>query len=100
MPPLYVVVRRDLKPGLKLAQACHATRALSLEHPREAVGENLVVLECDGGELARVAELAEESCTVVRFFEPDLGGELTAVAFGTGARRLLSCLPLAGRDAA
>lgn len=92
---LYVVVRSDLPQGLQLAQACHAAREFTLRRPTEDVGENLVVLHATPGELACLVARADGLCSTVPFHEPDLGGELTAAAFGLGARRLLSSLPLA-----
>lgn len=93
---LYVVVRNDIAAGLKMAQACHATREFTLRQS-EDVGENLVVLEAPPEELARVVGAASGLCSVTTFHEPDLGGALTAAAFGLGARKLLSSLPLACR---
>lgn len=96
MSPLYVVVRNDIGAGLQMAQACHVTREFTRVHSAEPVGESLIVLEASPAELA---ELFGRAGAVRRtaFHEPDLGGELTAVAFGAGARKLLSSLPLAGR---
>lgn len=93
---LYVVVRHDLPLGLQMAQACHAAREFTLQH-EEDVGDNLVVLHASPGELCCLVASAEGLCTVTAFHEPDLGGELTAAAFGLGARALLSSLPLACR---
>lgn len=42
---------------------------------------------------------AEGVCSVVEFREPDLGNQVTAAAFGVGASRILSSLPLALRAA-
>ena len=98
--PLYVVVRRDLEPGLKLAQACHATREFTRSWPMEAVGDNLVVLDAEPEQLAELVVKAGGVCSATAFHEPDLGGELTAVALGVGARRLVSCFPLACRKSA
>jgi len=100
MEPLYVVVRKDIASGLQLAQACHATREFTKQWPEDGVGENLVVLEAPLDQLHFLAHRArmEETCHLTLFYEPDLGGELTAVAFGAGARKMLSQLPLAGRD--
>lgn len=97
---LYVVVRRDISPGLQLAQACHATREFTIRHADNDVGDNLVVLQAEPAELARLVEAAEGVCAVAPFHEPDLDGELTAAAFGVGARRLLSSYPLALRECA
>jgi hypothetical protein len=99
MDALYVVVRHDLGAGLQMAQACHAVREFTREHPADGVGDNLVVLETSLDRLHFLAYRARvgEKCRTTAFHEPDLGGELTAVAFGAGARKLLSELPLAGR---
>jgi hypothetical protein len=93
---LYVVVRNDLPLGLQMAQACHAARKFTLQH-REDVGDNLVVLHASAGELACLVARADGLVTTTAFHEPDLGDELTAAAFGLGARVLLSSLPLACR---
>lgn len=97
MKRLYVVVRSDLRTGLKLAQACHAVREFTLERPAEDVGDNLVVLETSPERLGQLVAQASGVCSVTVFHEPDLGGELTAAAFGVGAQKLLSCIPLACR---
>ena len=58
---------------------------------------NLVVLSvADEGELTLLASRHPDAIT---FTEPDLGGELTAIAFTPGgAPESLSNLPLAGRE--
>lgn len=95
---LYVVVRNDIPAGLQIAQACHAAREFTL-YADEDVGDNLVVLQAAPDELAKLVERAIQGmCSVVRFHEPDLGGELTAAAFGGSSRKMLSSLPLALRD--
>jgi hypothetical protein len=96
MKRLYVVVRADLPAGLQLAQACHATREFGLQHPGEDVGDNLVVLQTSTeDELKALVEAAGSVCKAVAFHEPDLGDQLTAAAFGLGAKRMLARLPLA-----
>lgn len=97
MKRLYIVVRCDIAAGLQLAQACHAAREFTLAQRDEDVGDNLVVLAASHSELERLVERAPGVCSVTAFHEPDLGGELTAAAFGVGAQRLLSQLPLALR---
>lgn len=92
-PPtkLYAVGRRDLSPGLRTAQVGHALIAWVLAHG--APPDNLVVLETPGrAELEAVAERLGPAA--VRFEEPDLGGELTAIAVGPEHWRALSSLPL------
>lgn len=100
MKRLYVVVRSDIPPGLQMAQACHATREFGLLHPGVDVGDNLVVLHASSeDELNRLLESALDVCAVAPFREPDVGNQLTAVAFAGEARPILSCLPLALRAA-
>lgn len=97
MRRLYVVVRGDLPPGLQMAQACHAVREFSREHPDIDVGENLVVLQAKHeGELLRIW-LHSEAFEGSAFQEPDLGNEFTAIALDGAARPLVSSLPLAGK---
>lgn len=97
MKRLYIAVRSDIPPGLQIAQACHAARAFTLEHPSADVGENLVVLASESE--AELRELAERLSPLptTRFFEPDLQGELTAIAFPGEGARAVSSLPLALR---
>ena len=98
MKRLYIVVRSDISPGLQLAQACHAAREFTRLLPGEDVGDNLVVLGAASlAELVELVDRADGVCAVVPFYEPDLGGEMTAAAFGLGARRILSSSPLALR---
>lgn len=101
MEKLYVIVRNDLSPGLQCAQACHAQHAFITKFPEraEAWKGNLVVLQVSDekelNELYRV--LQWEHYPRVRFKEPDLGGQLTAIATSGDAYKWLSNLPLALR---
>lgn len=52
-------------------------------------------LHATAGKLACLVARASDVCRFVVFHEPDLNGELTAAAFGLGARRMLSNLSLA-----
>lgn len=105
MKKLYVITRRDLPAGLAAAQACHAVARFCLESPvraRDWEREcNLIVLAVDDEpalEQLRV-QLEQQEAEPVTFHEPDLGGELTALACREDARPLLSSLPLALRAA-
>jgi hypothetical protein len=84
-----------------MAQACHATREFGQQCPDADVGDNLVVLHAPDERTLRALMLdAEcERWPVVGFCEPDLRDELTAVAFGGAAARMLRKLPLALRAA-
>lgn len=107
MDRLYVVTRSDLKPGAQLAQSCHAVASFAVAHPEAhrawATGEaNVVCLSAgDELELERLLEQAARAALPsAAFREPDLGGELTAIALAGDAARLVSTLPLALRRAA
>lgn len=102
MKRLYVVVRGDLPPGLQMAQACHVTREFTRLHPRVDVGENLIALSVpDEEDLEGLLFAAVGKCRAAAFCEPDLGGEMTALALsGKRARSLLGGLPLALREEA
>lgn len=99
MKKLFIVLRRDLNPGLQAAQACHALQAMNDQHP-EVVARwegNIVLVSCSG-----MLELSELVCSLQRarvpvalFCEPDTGGEITAAAVAGEAWKQLSQLPLA-----
>lgn len=99
---LYIIGRKDLKPGLRAAQMVHAIMSHALSKPKEtgewfATSNNIVLLEV----VDRVAleellgRLVANGIGVVAYHEPDLGDELTAIATGGDAKRMLSNLPLA-----
>ena len=99
---LYIVVRADLAPGAMAAQAIHAMRLWSHEHPAidahwYATSNNLVLLEApDEGALKVLAEKAKAAgfaCSV--FTEPDYDDSVTAITIEPAGWRLLSSLPLA-----
>ena len=99
---LYLVTRRDLAPGVRAAQLCHALRQLAAEHPDLdacwfAQSNTLVLLEvADEPALEALAVRARAAAVPISaFHEPDLDGALTAVALGPSARRLVRRLPLA-----
>jgi hypothetical protein len=99
MKKLFIILRRDLNPGLQAAQACHALQAMNDQHP-DVIARwqgNIVLISCSG-----MLELSELVCALQRarvplalFCEPDTGGEITAVAVDGQAWRQLSHLPLA-----
>lgn len=96
---LYIIVAKKLKSGLKIAQACHALRQFASEHRhldeywyRES--NNLVCLHVEDLE-GLAGDLEQRGFRISRFHEPDLDGELTAVAVEPAAYRHLSNLQLA-----
>jgi hypothetical protein len=102
-PRLYVVVRDDLAPGLRAAQAIHAAVTWTLEHGEPP--PDLVVLETN--DIDDVESFALwEKLQAASFHEPDLDDQLTAVAFAlhegtwersfdSACRRYLREMPLA-----
>jgi hypothetical protein len=97
MEKFFVVVRADLDPGLQLAQACHAAYALGVSSPR-AERQNIAVLGATRAQLETLVQrVAERGDCHQAFYEPDLGGELTACALDGSVRKLVSSLPKALR---
>jgi len=99
-----VVTRDDLPAGLQAAQLGHALVGYVLAQPAQAAhwhtrSNNLVCLAVpDETALSGlVGHLVRESVPVLCFHEPDLGGQLTAVAVSPDGARLLSSIPLALR---
>lgn len=99
---LFVVVRGDLPPGLRVAQAIHAALLFAHEHEEVALdwflrSNNVVVLRVeDLPALEALASRAESLGVPGSLFrEPDLGDQATALALAPSARRLVSKLPLA-----
>ena len=101
---LILVTRADLSPAQQAVQSAHALRQFAQEHPTEdkdwfEQSNHLALLSVqDEPELHRLQERAwdlDVPCSA--FYEPDLGGAITALAFapGAGSRRLVRALPLA-----
>jgi len=101
---LYLVTRADLSPGQQAVQAAHALREFAAEHPEEdarwyARSNTLALLavEDEASLLSLVERAGRLGVPFAAFHEPDRGDELTAVAFGPSARKLLARVPLALR---
>ena len=111
---MYVVTRDDLPPGVQACQAMHAALDFTFEHPEVASRwhreSNTIVLLTVSDELDLANLIADINCGDWRlrctrpdgglyrytaFYEPDLGGELTAVAFEPAMAARLAHLPLA-----
>ena len=99
---LIVVTRKDLNPGYQIAQAGHALAQFMLEHPEQANQWNNNYLIClsveDENQLNNLSEKVQAHGIPMSYFlEPDIGNELTAIAFeGTEkASKLTSSIPLA-----
>ena len=91
---LYAVTRADLPVGLRAAQVGHALLSYALQE--RPVPDNLVILQVSSQAAleALQAALAEEGIDHVGFHEPDLDGELTAIAVDPAGGRHLSQIPL------
>jgi peptidyl-tRNA hydrolase len=97
---LYLVTRRDLPPGLRAAQLCHAVHEFLRDHPSQSAlwyeqSRTIVCLEVqDEAALhALVSRCSDTEVSVWR--EPDLANEVTAVAIGPRGARLCRNLRLA-----
>jgi hypothetical protein len=103
MNKLFTIVKSGLGAGAQIAQSCHAVAAFAAHHPDPfgawALPEqrNIVCLEAPELELL-LARLEGAGHRCAAFRETDLGGELTAIACEEAGAKLLSSLPLAGRD--
>jgi peptidyl-tRNA hydrolase len=104
---LYIVVRGDLAPGLQAAQACHALREFVDQYPTldkewHEESKTLVLLSVPTlSDLDGLAEAAKTAGVPAALnFEPDLGGELTSIALGPQAKKLVRPLPLLLQEAA
>ena len=104
MDRLYIITRSDIPHGLQLAQSCHAVSVFADAHPlihRSWVrGANNIVCLSVGNEveLECIAQATRQK--VRRFFEPDLEGQLTAIAIEDAEPGLVGSLPLALKKAA
>lgn len=101
------MTRRDLRPGLQAAQVAHAAFTFSYEHralTTQWLEESnwLVILSvADESELERLGDEAHDRYLPVTWFhEPDLDGQLTAIAIAPHphTEALLSSLPLALKE--
>lgn len=104
---LYIVTRQDLPVGVGSAQCAHAAFKFARDR-----WEQTAPWMRDSQYLVLVTTPTEESLRELcvrasmmhlgfeAWYEPDLGGQLTAAAFAPGpaARRLCANLPLLGRE--
>jgi peptidyl-tRNA hydrolase len=104
---LYIVTRSNLPAGARAAQSCHALRAFSEKHPEidrlwYKTSNNLVVLEAPDEQSLYALHLRARTQGIPHavFREPDFDNAITALALSPEARKLVSNLPLALRDAA
>lgn len=104
---LFLITRADLAPGAQAVQAAHALREMVEKHPAaerawyRASNHIALLAARDGPDLVRILRAARDrGCTLATFHEPDLGGELTALALAPSpaARAICRSLPLALRS--
>lgn len=101
---LYIITRRDLAPGMQVAQSVHAAFEFARIHPIVTehwmeTSNNICVLAVDD-EIALIGLYATTkmlNLDSVDFYEPDLGNELTAIAIEPNelSQRLVRDLDLA-----
>jgi hypothetical protein len=106
MNKLYVVVRGDIPTGAQIAQTGHALAAFATGHPErfrawaEPEQRNIVCLAAPslGALETLLASLLAQGIPCAAFRETDLNDELTGFSCGDDAAKMLSSLPLAGRE--
>jgi peptidyl-tRNA hydrolase len=103
MERFYVIVRGDLPLGDQATQAVHAASAFACDHPElhrawHTGNKNLILLAVPDEAALRSLYEHAELYPRAHFEEPDIGGELTAIALSGEARRLVSSLPLALKE--
>lgn len=103
---LYVVTHANLSVGYQAAQIAHAVADFTQQHSVETQqwhnrSNSVIILEAHNvEELYGFIEKAEnKGITYTYFREPDLGDEITAIAFAPGKEtvKMLSNLPCLGR---
>lgn len=106
---LFVVTRRDISPGYQGVQSQHALRQFTADHPeRDAewfkASNYLAWLSvADEVELMRLITQAEDVGVLWSAFrEPDVGGQITAIALEPHHKSIELCkgLPLALKELA
>lgn len=80
---LYCITREDLKPGQKIAQACHAATQYLLDHPDTEWNNGYII--CLGIQNEEELKKLEEKLISIdrkysKFHEPDMDDQLTAIA--------------------
>ena len=104
---LYIILRKDLTPGAKLAQSCHAALCFREEHEeisKQWLKESnyICILEVNSEQdLIDLLEISKKHNIASSLFkEPDLNNSLTAIALEPGliSKKICSKLPLALRN--
>ena len=100
---LIIITRSDLEPGAQAVQSSHSAIQFIYDHPEIAkqwynVSNYLVLLSVKNQkELLDLVDIFNQrGIHISKFYEPDLGNELTSIAIEptSRARRLVNSLPL------
>lgn len=99
---VFLVTRRDIEPGYQAVQSCHAMRQFTAEHPdidfEWFKNSNYLALLSVANEVELMRLITKANDGGFRwsaFREPDIGGEITAIAVEPSAKNLMEGLPLA-----
>lgn len=102
---VFLVTRADLPPGQQAVQAAHALQELNVQHGELVRGwyarsNTLAFLAAKDEEaLKRLhVEAQAKGLVSVQFCEPDRNKEVTALALGPEAARMVRRLPLALKE--
>lgn len=102
-----IVTRRDLSPGYQAVQAAHSIPEFHREHPQEyqkwyEESKTLVLLSVKDEDYLKyfIRQLHEKGVKYSIFLEPDIGNQVTSVAFVADdeAYQLCKKLPLVLRE--
>lgn len=107
---IYLVTHSGLTQGHQITQTAHVIAELAVAHPEQfshwhGVSQSIIVLSAPSSRALYelyVQSLSSPDLSVVPFREPDLGDEITALAFLPSERTVhfLANLPLAGKTSA
>lgn len=102
MDKLYIITRRDLKPGQQACQAIHAAREFVEKFPNQErdwylSSNHICLLSVENEDELWNLYFRGRTAGIpsARFAEPDFGDQLTAIAFSPLASELCAGLPLA-----
>lgn len=98
---LFLITRKDLAPGYQAVQSCHALRQFTADHPdRDAEwfkSSNYLALLSVSSEIELMRLLVNAADSGLRFSafrEPDIGGEITAIAIEPSPKSVELCKDL------
>jgi hypothetical protein len=96
-----VVVRKDLEPGLQMAQALHVAFVFAQEHPNETkqwMTDSNYIAALNSANEQELHQLIQEAMLQDILFsvfrEPDINNEVTAIALAPGSKSKKLCAKL------